>query len=175
MSNVVVIPSWGMITMITQQVEPPWGRDAVPRRQQATDPGDSIIPSTWLASIWPFSFHLMSQSHWNIWSVAHLMQVLESEDDLCRVDPHFALLELLSLVKVGEQLPATHIIWKVISSRRTSSMSSFLSSSFISSWTYCNDCTHRGLDEVWLAFERRNAWWPGTGIAGLSRAPSTTC
>ena len=71
MSNVVVIPSWGMITMITQQVEPPWGRDAVPRRQQATDPGDSIIPSTWLASIWPFSFHLIqSQSHWNIWSVA---------------------------------------------------------------------------------------------------------
>ena len=42
--------------------------------------------------------------------VSHLMQVLECEDDLGSVDPHFALLELLSLVKVGEQLPATHII-----------------------------------------------------------------
>ena len=41
------------------------------------------------------------------------MQVLEREDDLGSVDPHFALLELLSLVKVGEQLPATHIICKI--------------------------------------------------------------
>ena len=46
--------------------------------------------------------------------VSHLMQVLEREDDLGSVDPHFALLELLSLVKVGEQLPATHIICKII-------------------------------------------------------------
>ena len=37
---------------------------------------------------------------------------MEREDDLGSVDPHFALLELLSLVKVGEQLPATHIICK---------------------------------------------------------------
>ena len=38
------------------------------------------------------------------------MQVLECEDDLGSVEPHFALLEPLSLVKVGEQLPPTHII-----------------------------------------------------------------
>ena len=41
------------------------------------------------------------------------MQVLECEDDLGNVEPHFALLEPLSLVKVGEQLPPTHIICKL--------------------------------------------------------------
>ena len=41
------------------------------------------------------------------------MQVLECEDDLGNVEPHFALLEPLSLVKVGEQLPPTHIICKI--------------------------------------------------------------
>ena len=60
------------------------------------------------------------------------MQVLECEDDLRRVDSHFALLELLSLVKVGEQFSATHIICKNIVKHHIGDVLS----------------THRGLDEV---------------------------
>ena len=41
---------------------------------------------------------------------AHLVEVLQGKNDFRSIDPHFTLLELLSLVQVCEQLAATHVI-----------------------------------------------------------------
>lgn len=41
---------------------------------------------------------------------AHLVQVFQGQDDLCDVDAHVLLGELLPLVQVREELPAAYVI-----------------------------------------------------------------